>query len=912
MIRINDIEIPYSGTIELTVLNTAVIDESTWTFPFTVPFCDELTEAIGYIHLAESHNVIGKKFKMVVELQFVRHVGECTCSNVTTEGVELSFIENTDFYTLANKTNCTDLNPEYITIPQTDIADTLTNPDNYDYIFAPCKAAKFGETIGIDFDNIGGVDYSVINQSKDAPLVIPFVKLNKALAKVFSDSGITLASNSLKLFSDIWLYNNFNLKWLYFGFNDTTPYAWLVSITSGNDPTATICYRNSEATFKELQFPYNSMVSISVNGKTINAQMSDYSRSAKKENTRRHYATFKIKNLTLDKPIYCGVELQSITLENGIDMVGYTNLTEKDGRDVFILPDEDWVSWINSRKCYSSLLVTVTDTSRLGVGMPILIDELMGLEVTIDQIVDDKSFRILRRELTRKLNLNPDASKREKPTSLIDGFKELIGDIIEMWHDWDGIVIRSAISEEVSERCEYKIGLNAGLPTHIIYKQNKVYSVKNNAYFAGVPADSPNMYFNLTKHLPYVTINEFLTAIKNTLGLAITIQNRTAYIETWNYILSQNPIDITSLAGIITETQLDGYDAFKIKLAGTGNAFFENVKELDSYEVGTTGDQEPSESLVSNSLYLNTNNNCLYNYSPNFLSSLGNWKIASYNYKAFETNVVDTSTTVLQVESEAGVPFVFCTTLARLKVTSGGKVGSWFELNVGDETYRYSYKVGADNFKYEFEDTRPNGYATALVSNLYTAIKNSIDLLKEFEISDGSGEWDGWLILKNRNEYKKVEFGFHSGITINVIEERIDAFIPYLSQPGTFSIYEKTLRPATGVLLCRGLGIRHDVFESGYFDKTPNHLDYDVPFSLEMSGENGLYEKLWKAYIDWQLEHKKTVKTTIDFNEETYLSGNWLRLFKIKQCAYIVKQIDITLDFGQNKLIFGDSELIKV
>jgi hypothetical protein len=583
MIKINNIEIPFSGIIQLTEVNTAVVDESTWTFPFVVPFCDELTDAIGFIHLPESYNMIGKSFQMIIEISFKHHEGICTVTSVSEEGVEFSFIENTDFYTLANATKCTDLSPEVVSFNKNDIADTLTNPDKYPFIFAPCKTTNFGKELGLDFDNIAGIDYSIINQSKDSPIVIPFLKLNKALAMLFKNSGITLASNSLSNLKDIWVYNNLNTKWLYFGVPDNNWYAWLVSITAGDEPKATICYRYQQTGGyfgSDLAMPYNCFVSIDADGRKINTQATGLTRSAKKEGTLRHYGQFSIKNLAIDKDIVCGVEIESITLENGIDLSGYEDFLVKNYTGDFILSASDWQTWLDNLKSYSSLLITVSDTSKLTAGMMIYIDNL--IETTIDQIVDEKRFRILRRELAYELNKNTDATVREKPYSKYFDFTK--GDFIENYHDWATIKVISAVSEEANIRCEYKIGLPTMPATHVLFKKCKVFHVPIQPFFKGEVNDV--FEFDLTKHLPYVSVNEFLKATKNTFALALNIQNRTAYLESWNYILSQVPIDISELAGVITETQLNGYDSFKLSLTGTKNDLSKNIKELDSYVIG--------------------------------------------------------------------------------------------------------------------------------------------------------------------------------------------------------------------------------------------------------------------------------------------------------------------------------------
>lgn len=931
MIEINGIEIPYSGTIELTEINTAVLDETTWTFPFTVSLCDELTEAIGYAHLPESHAIVGNKYAMLVELKFIRHLGECTVISITSAGIELSFLENTDFYTMAQKTRCVDLKSEIIELQSSAMEESLINP-NTDYIFAPIKVDGFGEKLGLDFNNIATIDHSVVNQSPHSAIVIPFLYLNKAISKVFNNSGISVQSHSLKDFADIWLYNNLNLKRLLFeNYIDDDTYTqfpdsgwgWLVSISEGSEPTVTVCYRCQDITpaypdhsyYGEVSMPNNSLVSIVLGpGKQLNAQAYDVVRSERHENTFVHSVTFKLKNYTNNKKVEAGVELVSVCLENGIDLVGYEDFVEQDHNYQYLFTETEYLAWLVSRKCYSCLLVTVNDTSQLKEGMTILI-ETLGYPV-IDQIVDSKSFRIYREELNVQIEwepiLNDGKSQRKKPWVKNYDFRVDIDNHILNWHNLFPIYVKSVVSEEPYERCVYNIGRISA--THVIFGFQKVHYRSLLTSF--VPYDDPmdlqhnNLIANLTSHMPTVTITDFLNSVKNALGLAILIQNKTAYIESWNYILSQNPIDISDLASEIIETQLEALDSYKLSITGEGNDFFKSVKEVDSYEFNTTS-AYPADFPVdynAENLLLQIIENNIYSYSRNYLSTVGFWKLVSYNYRNIASSVGNNT---LAVESSISVPFLFSPVLFKIRVLSGGSVGSSFELIVGGKSYKYNYKPIPDTHKGEYNDAEQGLlYKTTQVKD---AIHDTSDIATDFEITEGSGEWNNWIILKNRTkDIKKIEIGNCFGIALQLVEEKLDGFIPYLSQPGTFTIYEKELRPDTGVILCRYLGKRGDVYESSYTDRTPLGYSYNVPFTLEPGGDNGTYEKLWKAYFDWQIRHKKTVKSTIDFTEEIYLSGNWLRLFRIKQTAYLVKQIPITLNFGNESIEFGEAELLKV
>jgi hypothetical protein len=83
-------------------------------------------------------------------------------------------------------------------------------------------------------------------------------------------------------------------------------------------------------------------------------------------------------------------------------------------------------------------------------------------------------------------------------------------------------------------------------------------------------------------------------------------------------------------------------------------------------------------------------------------------------------------------------------------------------------------------------------------------------------------------------------------------------------------------------------------------------------FALRWDGDHGLYEKVWKEYIDWQLNNRKDCITVIQWPVQHLVDFDFSKKYRIRGIDYLVKNIKFNLDFKNQRITFNETELAKV
>jgi hypothetical protein len=104
----------------------------------------------------------------------------------------------------------------------------------------------------------------------------------------------------------------------------------------------------------------------------------------------------------------------------------------------------------------------------------------------------------------------------------------------------------------------------------------------------------------------------------------------------------------------------------------------------------------------------------------------------------------------------------------------------------------------------------------------------------------------------------------------------------------------------------------HDyiVIKSEAWDASGN-IPADV-FSIRWEGENGLYEKMHKQYIDWQLNVRKDCIAVIQWPMHLLADFDFSKKYRIRGIDYLVKDIKFDLNFKYQRIEFNETELAKV
>jgi len=86
----------------------------------------------------------------------------------------------------------------------------------------------------------------------------------------------------------------------------------------------------------------------------------------------------------------------------------------------------------------------------------------------------------------------------------------------------------------------------------------------------------------------------------------------------------------------------------------------------------------------------------------------------------------------------------------------------------------------------------------------------------------------------------------------------------------------------------------------------------DAEFALRWDGDHGLYEKVWKEYIDWQLNGRKDCIGLIQWPESLLADFDFPKKYRIRAIDYLVKDILFNLNFKTEEIEHVQTDLAKV
>ncbi len=108
-------------------------------------------------------------------------------------------------------------------------------------------------------------------------------------------------------------------------------------------------------------------------------------------------------------------------------------------------------------------------------------------------------------------------------------------------------------------------------------------------------------------------------------------------------------------------------------------------------------------------------------------------------------------------------------------------------------------------------------------------------------------------------------------------------------------------------------GIKKDLANNDYPFGSSDNYDFDGNkignLTLEYKGEYGLYEQLWKNWLNWKINIARTFENQIMWPEHLLFNFPWEKKFRIRNTNYFVKQIKVNLRYKAPEV--GVSEIVK-
>lgn len=251
MIRLNGIDIPYEGTTDINILVPLFNDMDSYSFPFTIPWSDELRLATNFADHPDT-DLIGNEYSLQLSGGGLYFSGICTITDNTEDGLEVAFIDNGTFYGKIKDKLLTELADD-IRLLGIDKIKTLSDSlkqEGYDYVCPPFINSKIAEGWGINVsEKCNDFDTETGKLSTSNRIIAPMPYLFYAIKRIFHDNGYQLISSLFQnnYYSKLFLYSNVSIVNFTFDrhLNDYT--GWdIIKISNEKEPTATVLVKYNE------------------------------------------------------------------------------------------------------------------------------------------------------------------------------------------------------------------------------------------------------------------------------------------------------------------------------------------------------------------------------------------------------------------------------------------------------------------------------------------------------------------------------------------------------------------------------------------------------------------------------------------------------------------------------------------
>lgn len=252
---LNNTKLRFTGKIRFRNQSPLLYDIATYTNEFTLPFCPETDEALGFIRYLETSSV-SFQYKNVVFASNKRNIYGTLTINSIDNGYKAYWVSNSKRdelykYNLKSisKTYLTDVSGSYdgskefvfcpVYMPY--IESKIINPEYFvqKHHLTHVNIFNTGQTSFVETDNIKGVE----------PFAVPFFFLRQIIEDIFYVFNINCVLNALKSdndFKQLLLFNNVAINNIGVDFNKYTTAGYIVSILNG--PTTQLTLNDTYVT----------------------------------------------------------------------------------------------------------------------------------------------------------------------------------------------------------------------------------------------------------------------------------------------------------------------------------------------------------------------------------------------------------------------------------------------------------------------------------------------------------------------------------------------------------------------------------------------------------------------------------------------------------------------------------------
>jgi hypothetical protein len=396
----------------------------------------------------------------------------------------------------------------------------------------------------------------------------------------------------------------------------------------------------------------------------------------------------------------------------------------------------------------------------------------------------------------------------------------------------------------------------------IIYVMSKWEST---IYFEGtlkiLPSTLKNSFKSIdpANHVPNITIIDFLDQSKWLLGLVSFVRASGVDIKTFKEILvSSDFTDISNFSQLISDASNPGLDGYQLQmLADDSDTFYKSKVPFQTIDKKYT---------VKNSL-----DSCAFdiNSKPLLADS-------------------DNSNDVVLIENKQ-----ICIDTPAAILTD--KINSFYVFNktiLNDKTWKFLCYNMLDKLL---------GKGDLKISTKFSTLLHHPDIMYGYYVEPGISDKYAMNEVYLRHDVncncKNFNSDTASGLKLIIFYGRQTVTInPYPFHPPTTNF---------------PVGYQIIYSSNDIYDFMGQPID-GAEFGLRWDGENGLYEKVWKEYIDWQLNVRKDCIAIIQWPVKMLADFDFSKKYRIRGIDYLVKSIKYNLNFKTRKIEFNETELAKV
>lgn len=691
MIIINNITIPFEGTTDLLLLSRLFNEMESYSFPFGIPWCDELKKATYYSNHPDT-DIIGNSFTCTISCEGLTLSGLITITDCSDDELEVAFVDNATFYGKITNKLLTELRDEIIELgidkPKT-LSDSLKE-DNYKFVCPPFNNSKITEGWGLNVPEQCNVFNTTTEQlDSENKIIVPMPYLWHIFRRIFNDNGYTINSELQQndYYKKLFVYSNVSIARQSYSKHTFEFENWtVIKITNEEEPILSVLIPMETKTYSVLTKDDTEPVMIYEPGELPPSSNPQKCMQTAPKNTKPITIT-NFRNLITRCPVRIyssNPATNKTTIEPSDKILFESSWTDGPGEWIEFQKNDDgtfeelergtikYPAPIKNTDVFMFLSQTMTELNNRAIQFECEEDGSYNVNfggLTYDfkiPFIDSTDFRKNPRLLysitkiikgaTTKIYIDEEFEQTGSQFVSIIGGRIETGDTpVKFYCDGNIYNCKKTGLQDFTNQNLFKIRsvsndkkcLTVEIDTQTwgddILSSSlglKVYTAFSDYIY---PAHTSYGYedINLTKHLPNIEIVEFLKAIQNYLGWICFVNEATStcYIKRIDKILSStNVIDLSKYASSIS-FNVNEASEFGLSLVPENDNSFSEIKELPEDAIIKSQVATPIDlpEIENDGVFrLVVSNNYIYQFTYQIMGSGGIWKKYSYNIKMVE------------------------------------------------------------------------------------------------------------------------------------------------------------------------------------------------------------------------------------------------------------------------------------